>query len=299
MSATVTEINVRSKLTVHGFIRDANKLLHPKVIPTEIVHECSSFYDSIPSNIQDLICKYPFMDQDDNKLQVRSIRYLEDERWEIYHKHSELNKYQSTVTSKNYCILSVECVDINSVQLEINEFIVAAMASQFELEILEIEDERMLDDVSPSKLVEYRFSPDSEWFLSNGTLESVEAYRKISFKYWKRHIEHPFNANTFRRYLQRGITTKLHDRVVFPMPENEISDWIYLDDYGKNVYRPREIYECRVWCCKQRCYVSVDIQLEGAPNDNEKENYWNNMLNNMKELRGHDYINDILKSKLW
>ena len=25
-------------------------------------------------------------------IQVRSIRYLEDERWEIYHKHSGLNE---------------------------------------------------------------------------------------------------------------------------------------------------------------------------------------------------------------
>ena len=165
------------------------------------------------------------------------------------------------------------------------------------METLEIEDQRV-DDVSPSKLVEYRLSPDSERFLSNGRLESVEAMRKGSFKVWKQGIEQAISESRFRRLLQCGIITKLHDRYAFPMPENELSDCLYLDD-GKNMDRQRVIYQCTVWCCKQRCYISVDIQLEEAPNDNEKENYWNDMLNNLRNSRGHDYINNLLKSKMW
>lgn len=246
--------------------------------------------DEVPKNILEMINKIPLEDEDENALKVSSIRYLEEERIKIY---GVLN--ESILKSQH--VLSVECLgkDENLDELKddtiLQEKII--VVNKNEIDIIELEDKITMEDLSPSRLIEYTFN-DKEWLLAPMSKLSLEGYRKIKFKAWKEMIENPTCKAAFKRLLQIGLITNMFDNVAFPSPENEKSDWIVKDDHGKDVQIPRPVKKLRVWNCNKRCYDDIEAHLDGAPKDDDADKFWNDMLNKFKKQYGDQYINNLI-----
>lgn len=300
----VVEIDARSKLITYGFVRDAQKLWENKFIPPEIAYTCLSFYNSISSKIRDFICSFPLKDCDENELKVFSIRYLESCRWAIYHKHHWFMHYESTVWSDNHCILAIQSVRTsvhsnatsNPEHIREDIIIVSNLGTEhMKLDVLIMEDMVMYFDVSIVDLVQYRFGENYEWCLSGISLEGLNYIKSFMFKEWKKHIEGPLPRSSFSRLLGIGMRTRVYDKFCFPIPKYEKSAWERVSEYGKIFEIPREVYQCRLWSVKQRCYIPVDARMDGAPNDDEKDEYWKNMLDEFIARHGSDYINGLLQ----
>ena len=255
----------------------------------------------VPKNILEMINKIPLEDEDENALKVSSIRYLEEDRVKIY------GALEKSIL-KGQHVLAVECIPKDTEQEEKNkndnddnddngslhEKII--VISNNEIDIIELEDKITMEDLSPSKLIEYTFYENGEWFLAPMSKLSLEGYRKMKFKAWKDMIENPTCEAAFKRLLNIGLITNMFDNVAFPSPEHEKDDWIVKDDHGKDVTIPRPVKRLRAWNVKKRCYQDIQSHLDGAPKPEDAEKYWNDMLNKFREQRGDDYINNLLAS---
>eukprot|EP00484_Ammonia_sp_Unknown_P019196 CAMPEP_0197034318 /NCGR_PEP_ID=MMETSP1384-20130603/12470_1 /TAXON_ID=29189 /ORGANISM="Ammonia sp." /LENGTH=258 /DNA_ID=CAMNT_0042464233 /DNA_START=56 /DNA_END=832 /DNA_ORIENTATION=+ len=247
----------------------------------------------VPQNVQDTINKLPLEDEDENKLTVTAVRYLEEERVKIYGALSD-----SIQTGEH--VLAVECVkkdeadDAKIEDKEVSEKII--VIANNEVDIVELEDKITMEDLSPSKLIEYTFYENGPWFLAPMSLLSLEGYRKTKFSAWKQMIEHPTCEAAFKRLLGIGLITNMYDHVAFPSPEEEKKDWIVQDDHGKDVVIPRPVKALRCWDVKNRCYKPVQAHLDGAPQPDEADKYWKDMVAKFKEERGDEYIDKLLAS---
>eukprot|EP01084_Bolivina_argentea_P089767 161896_1 len=247
----------------------------------------------VPQNICDMVSKLPLEDIDENKLKITSIRYLEEQRKNIY---LPLCKQMA----KSEHILSVECVrsdeadDIKNEDKEMYEKILVISSS--DIDIIELEDKITMEDLSPSSLIEYTFYMNGPWFLAPMSELSLVGYRKTKFSNWKHMIENPTCEAAFKRLLNIGLITNMFDHVAFPSPQHEINDWMVKDDHGKDVVIPRPVKGLRIWNVKNRCYKQVQSHLDGAPNEKDAQKYWENMLNQFRDQRGVDYIDNLLAS---
>eukprot|EP00486_Rosalina_sp_Unknown_P009229 CAMPEP_0201583864 /NCGR_PEP_ID=MMETSP0190_2-20130828/103694_1 /ASSEMBLY_ACC=CAM_ASM_000263 /TAXON_ID=37353 /ORGANISM="Rosalina sp." /LENGTH=264 /DNA_ID=CAMNT_0048026643 /DNA_START=18 /DNA_END=812 /DNA_ORIENTATION=+ len=248
----------------------------------------------VPKNILEMINKIPLEDEDENALKVSSIRYLEDDRIKIY---GVLN--ESILKGEH--VLAVECLPKDADEAKqkdddddttLQEKVI--VISNNEVDIIELEDKITMEDLSPSKLIEYTFYENGPWFLAPMSQLSLEGYRKMKFKAWKEMIENPTCEAAFKRLLKIGLITNMFDNVAFPSPENEKADWIVKDDHGKDVTIPRPVKKLRAWNCNKRCYKDVQAHLDGAPKPEDAEKYWNDMLNKFKDERGDEYINNLV-----
>merc|ERR1712154_753319 len=92
---------------------------------------------------------------------------------------------------------------------------------------------------------------------------------------------------TFRRLLQIGIITNVFDFELFPMPENELADWQIINEKtGKTMNIPRPCKAMRVWNVESKAYEKIDTTLKGAPEDEEKDSYWKDLVNQLKDEHG-------------
>ena len=88
----------------------------------------------------------------------------------------------------------------------------------------------------------------------------------------------------------------MFDHIAFPSPDNEKKDWMVKDDHGKDVVIPRPVQGLRVWNVKERGYESVQSHLDGAPQAEDAQKYWETMLDSFRAQRGADYINNLVAS---
>ena len=288
-AAKLRAVDNETKLIVFGYMRDfQTSMSYTHDLPEIIIHICLCFYFGTipPVSIIDKIFNHKFEDEDENILKVLSIRYLEYYRFNIYKQNLE------SLETANH-VLAVECINNDNNYHQVLEHIV--VINQDKIETILIEDKCIMEDLSPSRLVEYTFYNNGPWYLSGLSELPLLSYKGSKFKNWKMMIENPGGEAAFRRLLKLGVFTRIFDHVAFPSPEHEKNDWIDHDENGKSVVRPREVYSLRVWSPKQRCYRLIDPHLDGAPNDEDKETYWNHMLNRFKSARGHEYIDGLLK----
>ena len=244
----------------------------------------------VPQNIKDVINKLPLEDEDENQLKAVSVRYLEEERVKMY------GVLCPSVSSGEH-VLAVECVKKEEEEKEetikVEKIIVIDGG---EVDMVELEDKITMEDLPPSSLIEYTFYDNGPWFLAPMSLLSLEGYRKTKFANWKNMIENPTCEAAFKRLLNIGLITNMFDHVAFPSPENEKKDWIVQDEHGKDVVIPRPVKGLRVWNVNNRKYKQVQAHLDGAPQSEEAQKYWNEMLDKFREQRGKDYIDNLLKS---
>jgi len=110
-------------------------------------------------------------------------------------------------------------------------------------------------------------------------------------------IEKPDCKASFRRLLRIGVINRMFDHVAFPSPDHEKADWEVKDEKGKTVIIPRTIQGLRIWNVAKRAYDPVSPLLPGAPNDNDKEEYWKEMMVKFREQYGDEEIDELLSDK--
>jgi len=57
---------------------------------------------------------------------------------------------------------------------------------------------------------------------------------------------------------------------------------------------PHPVAALRVWNASESKYDDLSPALEGAPSEEEKEAWWADMLKELKEVRGEEYIDGLL-----
>eukprot|EP01059_Diplonema_ambulator_P034053 TRINITY_DN7445_c0_g2_i1.p1 TRINITY_DN7445_c0_g2~~TRINITY_DN7445_c0_g2_i1.p1 ORF type:complete len:248 (+),score=125.35 TRINITY_DN7445_c0_g2_i1:53-745(+) len=154
----------------------------------------------------------------------------------------------------------------------------------------------MLEDVSPTQMVQYKFKESTNWMVGWMGKEAAIGYRSQKFKSWKEMVDHPSCAAAFKRLLQTGLVTKLYDTVALPTPPEDVDKWTVInEETGKKIDIPHPVDDMRVWDAEQGKFASLSPHLDGAPEDSEAEAYWENLLKEQKELHGEEYINELLK----
>ena len=145
-------------------------------------------------------------------------------------------------------------------------------------------------------MLEYKFHDNGPWFLGKIGKESMEHYKNCKFKIWKNQLIQPVCEASFKRLLCIGLVTTIYDQHCFPSPEEEKNDWIVQDDNGRDVHIPRPVKKLRIWDPKKRGYDEVESRLKDAPKVEEEKEYWKGFLDELRQTRGTDYINDLLSS---
>ena len=112
----------------------------------------------------------------------------------------------------------------------------------------------MLDDLSPTQMVEYRFSESPEWRCGYLGEAAMESYRTQKFKTWKDMVVNPSCKAAFKRILQTGLVTKLYDTVALPTPAEDAQKWtVTNEETGKIIHVPHPVSQMRIWDAEKVC----------------------------------------------
>lgn len=154
------------------------------------------------------------------------------------------------------------------------------------------------EDMSPSECVEYVFSEDpTRYALAQISLDALETYRGMKFELWQKMLKEPTCEAQFRRMLQIGVVSRMYDPNLFPTPDSLKPMYQVTDEKtGKLIQLPHPVGAMRVWNAKKQVYDSIDPQLQGAPSEAEKDAWWQNMIQELKEKHGEEYINGFVGS---
>ena len=297
MSGFKIEASNRCELISIGFIRDAQKLLNQStIIPYEIMNEISMYYNSIPLKYIDIIANMKLKNENDEALELTSIRIIEESRWKIYQQYRSLNDYPPTTASDKHLILSTECKTKDN---HLHEKLFKIDLTTNTVDEIEVECMLIYQDVPPSRTVEYTFYENGPWRLSGGSLSGYINYRKSKWKGLKDQIELCRDRLAMRRLLKLGVRNRIWDKYLFPIPQNEIKNWTVPDEYGRGgeFLLPREVHKCRIWNIEKRCYEFVSTHLDGAPNDDELDKCWNDILDKFRAREGRDCIDRMLQQE--
>lgn len=153
------------------------------------------------------------------------------------------------------------------------------------------------EEMSPSQLVEYQYEEGGPWSLAKMSLEPLQYYKSSKFQSWREMLDSPSCEAAFARMLQAGPLNCLYDKLGFPIPENEQSDWTITDDKsGKLVDIPRQVFALRVWDAVSGAYTPVSPLMGGAPEDSTAlAAYWETTLEELRAKHGHEYIAKLLQ----
>ena len=156
------------------------------------------------------------------------------------------------------------------------------------------------EDLSPSECPEYRFEDDPEWRVAQLSLMALDDFKAKKFRLWKHQLEEPECEAAFRRLLQQGPIRNVFDKFIFPSSDEVALKYKVTDEHsGKSVDVPHQVSEMRLWNAKEQRYEPLDCSLLGAPSTNEEATkYWDATLNELRELRGAEYIESLIGKQL-
>lgn len=148
------------------------------------------------------------------------------------------------------------------------------------------------EDMSPSECVEYAFAEEpTRYALAQISREALETYRTMKFELWQKMLTSPTCEAQFRRMLQIGVVSRMYDPNIFPTPESLQPLYQVTDEKtGKLIQLPHPVGALRVWNAQTQTYDSIDPQLQGAPAEADKDAWWANMIKELKEKHGEEYI---------
>jgi len=86
-----------------------------------------------------------------------------------------------------------------------------------------------------------------------------------------------------------------HSPIAFPSPQEEKEQYQVRDEHGKIVEIPRPVHALRIWNAKLRKYDILSAHLDGAPSDKDAADYWKNMLQKLRDMRGAEYIDGLME----
>ena len=155
------------------------------------------------------------------------------------------------------------------------------------------------DDMSLSECVEYCFAdeqPYPQWHIAKVSVVAIEDFKAKKFKLWEHQLKAPECEAAFRRLLQQGPIRNVYDKFIFPTPEACASKYKVIDEHsGKVVDIPHQVSRMRIWNPVEQDYDEFDPELAGAPSEpSDTEKYWSSFLDELRELRGKDYIDSLL-----
>jgi len=140
----------------------------------------------------------------------------------------------------------------------------------------------MMEPLPPFKIIQYQFE-DGVWRVSKIGAAACENYRKGKFKHWEEMIKKPVCEASLRRMVEIGLITTLFDHLAFPNPPEMQDQYEAInDETGKKVLIPHPVQALRVWDSTKREYTEQNARLEGTPNTEKENEYWQEVL---KELR--------------
>eukprot|EP00930_Biecheleria_cincta_P099136 TRINITY_DN90781_c0_g1_i1.p1 TRINITY_DN90781_c0_g1~~TRINITY_DN90781_c0_g1_i1.p1 ORF type:complete len:522 (+),score=110.83 TRINITY_DN90781_c0_g1_i1:46-1566(+) len=156
-----------------------------------------------------------------------------------------------------------------------------------------------LVELLPSEAIEYSFSEDpGKWFLAQISMEALEMYKASKFDQWKEMLMKGQCEAQLRRMLQAGVIGGVYDEVVFPTPEEYRHLFkVKCAKTGRVVNIPHPVAELRIWNAAESKHVMLDPLLKGAPAEEDKETCWEEILKSLKELRGAEYIEELLANE--
>jgi len=153
----------------------------------------------------------------------------------------------------------------------------------------------LMEEFPITKMVEYRFSADDTWKVSQIGVDALAQYRGLKFKTWLEMIRSPDCEAQFRRLLQTGLICTMFDHTAFKTPAADLEKYQVLDQKsGKTVKIPHPVYELRSWDPKQRAYVKQDTRLVGAPKPEDEEKFWENLLDELRGVHGKEYVDQLI-----
>eukprot|EP01064_Diplonema_japonicum_P003217 TRINITY_DN120_c4_g1_i1.p1 TRINITY_DN120_c4_g1~~TRINITY_DN120_c4_g1_i1.p1 ORF type:complete len:247 (+),score=74.56 TRINITY_DN120_c4_g1_i1:56-742(+) len=153
----------------------------------------------------------------------------------------------------------------------------------------------MLEDLSPSQMVEYRFKESPQWMLGWMSAEAAIGYRAQKFKTWKEMLDSPNCEAAFKRLIQTGLVTKLYDTVALATPAEEADKWVVTnEETGKKIDIPHPVSEMRIWDAEAGAYKELSPHLDGAPSDAEADAYWAKLLDEQREKHGAEFVDKML-----
>jgi len=153
-----------------------------------------------------------------------------------------------------------------------------------------------LEDLTPSECVEYCFAEEPDkWRMALLSREALDTYRSTKFQSWLKMLQEPTCEAQLRRMLQIGPVTRMFDPIVFPTPEALKSQYQVIDDKtGRKIDLPHPVSKLRVWDASQQRYEALETLLTGAPPDNVKEIWWQDLLKQLQSLQGNTYIQQLM-----
>jgi hypothetical protein len=154
------------------------------------------------------------------------------------------------------------------------------------------------EDVPLGDCPEYCFKDAPEWKLALLADVALDHFRQKKFKLWEQQLKEPECEAAFRRLLQQGPIRNVYDKFIFPSPEQVAANYKVKDEHsGKLVDIPHQVSCMRRWNPKTERYQDVDCSLVGAPaSDIQANQYWQHMLQELRQLRGTEYIDSLLGS---
>jgi hypothetical protein len=154
---------------------------------------------------------------------------------------------------------------------------------QMEVELVLAETGVMMEDVSPTQLVEYQFET-GPWRCSLVNEMEYEDFRQRRFVRWKDQLLNPTCAAALRRMLQTGLMDRMYDEPIFPTPEDEIEKYTVVDQNGKSHSIPHGVAAARTWDPQQGEYKQLDIHLPDVPTDEKgRADLWAQTLKEVSE----------------
>lgn len=179
---------------------------------------------------------------------------------------------------------------------ECREFIVEVNATNNQVRAITISCQITFEDLSLSQCPEYFFEDDPQWRVAQISLEALEDFKIKKFKLWEHQLKEPECEAAFRRLLQQGPIRNVFDKFIFPSSDAVALKFKVIDEHnGKAVDVPHQVSKMRLWNCEKGQYEDFNCSLSGAPtSESEAETYWNGMIDEMRELRGSEYIDSLL-----
>ena len=249
----------------------------------------------IDENILKLVNNHVFHDDDREKLSIEMISFLSDARLQIYE-----SKYKNIASAD--CVLSVTVKDDDDELFE--RIVLVNKNDKDEYTLTDKLCDCMIgalcevDQFSPSGFIEYCFGGNEQFYLAPVCVNCLDYYKSQKFEIWKKMLMKPDCEATFRRLLQIGLITKVFDFNLFPIPESELADYqIVNEKTGKTMNIPRPCKSLRVWNVEKKEYEKIDATLKGAPKDEDKEKYWQDLVGKLKKEHGPEYIDKMMSAQ--
>jgi len=155
-------------------------------------------------------------------------------------------------------------------------------------------------DISPSECVEYTFGErPGEWAVAQLSRAALESYRSAKLEAWRHLLLHATCEAQLRRMLQQGPVSRVYDEHVFPTPEALRPQYQVADERtGRTVRLPHPVAELRAWDPAHLRYEALEARLAGAPPDDERDEWWAKLVEELKEKMGTEYITSLMATSL-